>query len=76
MKAEIGEELYRVCDAGDISALQAYHPIKKSSSAYAKTSSQETPLELPLSQMMQIAARNNDVPLIQYRLRAGGKRKS
>ena len=74
MKAEIGEELYRICDSGDISTLQAYYPIKKSFSAYNKTS-QESPVELPLSQMMEIAARNNDVSLIQYCLRAGGKKK-
>ena len=74
MKAEIGEELYEICDSGDVATLQANRPVKEPLSD-EEIASQEYAAEQPLSQMMEIAARNNDVPLIQYCLDAGGKKR-
>ena len=81
MKDEIGEELYKICDSGDISAVEAYfNPTPKTSrkpfSTYLlnkKTSSKDIPVEGPLSPIMEIAARNNDVPLAKYCLVHGWK---
>ena len=74
MKGEIGEELYEICDSGDVATLEANHPVKEPLSDEESASS-ESAAELPLSQMMEIAARNNDVALIQYCLDAGGKKR-
>lgn len=91
MKNEIGEELYKICDAGDISAVEAYlnpAPVAPKTSQkpfsailfHKKTSFKDTSVEAidieverPLSQMMGIAARNNDVPLAKYCLVHGWK---
>ena len=89
MKDEIGEELYEICDSGDISAVEAYFkPTPKTSQKPFSTyllnkktsSSKDTPVEIedipvedPLSPMMEIAARNNDVPLAKYCLVHGWK---
>ena len=87
MKDEIGEELYKICDSGDISAVEVYfNPAPKtpqkpnSTDLFHKTSTKATlveteaiPDEGPLSPMMEIAARNNDVPLAKYCLVHGWK---
>lgn len=63
MKGKIGEQLYNMCHAGSVPALDAY---------LADKEDEDESFDSPLSKMMEIAARNNDLPLVQYCLSRGG----
>ena len=62
-KTKIGTTLYDLCNAGSVPAVLAHLSQKTSADPSFKP---------PLSKMMEIAAENNDVPLIEYCLRADG----
>lgn len=64
IKEEIGEELYNICNAGDLSATLTYITQQKA----------ENPsFEPHFSSMIKAAASNDDVALMKYCLASGGK---
>lgn len=64
MKAELGDELYNACDAGDLPTVRAY---------LSHQSSRDPAFKPPLAAMMYVATRRDHPSIVQYCLASGGR---
>lgn len=64
MKAELGDELYDICDTGDLPAVRAY---------LSHQTSRDPTFKPPLAAMMYVAAGRDHHSILRYCLASGGK---